>query len=382
MSDFQPILTLWRELEAERADYVLATIVGVEGSSYRRPGARMLVAADGRRAGTVSGGCLEGEVAKRCFWLTESGPAIEKFSTYEEDGERPYGSGCGGLVSILLERRETASALLFVLGRAFEQRTALAIATIVDGPEIGRRALAGAWMPAKEGEEGADQTWEAGDLQCLAASALTQEASAQGEVLRGSRYAHAWVEYRPARPGLWVFSAGDDAKPLVRLARELGWFTAVVDGRAHLATRERFPAADFVSAVSIAALPGKEFSRFDIRSTDAAVVMTHSFEQDSRVIASLLSRSTPLAYIGVLGPQRRTCEMLSEAARLLGMPAGNERVEKWLTAIHAPTGLDLGADTPATIAMSILSEIQQTIGKGTAQPLSAVRAPGVESSHR
>src|SRR5579863_778900 len=112
MTDLEPILTLWRELDSAGSEYVLATIVAVEGSSYRRPGAQMLISADGRRAGTVSGGCLEAEVQKRAFWLTENGPVVERFSTFEEDGERPYGSGCGGVVSILLERRQTAESLL------------------------------------------------------------------------------------------------------------------------------------------------------------------------------------------------------------------------------------------------------------------------------
>ena len=80
------------------SDYVLATVVDVDGPSYRKPGARMLIAPDGRRAGTVSGGCLEAEVAKRAWWLTESGPLVERYSTAEDDGDMPYGSGCGGVV--------------------------------------------------------------------------------------------------------------------------------------------------------------------------------------------------------------------------------------------------------------------------------------------
>src|SRR5271168_4148121 len=101
MTDLEHILPLWNELETAGADYVLATVVAVEGSSYRKPGARMLLAQDGRRAGTVSGGCLEAEVARRAWWLTASGSAIESYSTADDDGERPYGSGCGGIVFLL-----------------------------------------------------------------------------------------------------------------------------------------------------------------------------------------------------------------------------------------------------------------------------------------
>ena len=143
MTDLERILPLWRELESSGADYVLATIVAVEGPSYRKPGAHMLLAQDGRRAGTVSGGCLEAEVARRAWWLTSEGPVVERYSTADDDGDRPYGSGCGGVVFLLLERRETAGPLMAALEAAFNARTPLAIATVLEGPQIGRRAYAG-----------------------------------------------------------------------------------------------------------------------------------------------------------------------------------------------------------------------------------------------
>src|ERR1700760_4292471 len=128
MTDLENILPLWHELEATGSDYVLATVVDVEGPSYRKPGARMLIAGDGRRAGTVSGGCLEAEVAKRAWWLTESGPLVKGYSTADDDGEMPYGSGCGGVVHVLLERRKTSVILLDALEEAFKVRAPLAIA--------------------------------------------------------------------------------------------------------------------------------------------------------------------------------------------------------------------------------------------------------------
>src|SRR5579859_5916787 len=132
MTDLENILPLWHELEAAKADYVLATVVDVDGPSYRKPGARMLIAQDGRRAGTVSGGCLEVEVAKRAWWLTESGPIVGRYSTADDDGDMPYGSGCGGIVHVLLERRTTAQYLLRQLETAFHARAPLAIATVLE----------------------------------------------------------------------------------------------------------------------------------------------------------------------------------------------------------------------------------------------------------
>src|SRR6266568_2534173 len=288
MTDLENILPLWKELEESGADYVLATVVAVEGPSYRKPGARMLLAQDGRRAGTVSGGCLEVEVARRAWWLTESGPVVERYSTAEDDGDMPYGSGCGGVVFLLLERRATADSLLSALEAAFNARTPLAIATVLEGPNIGRRAFAG--LPASEivlsGSAHNSNVSNDRELRGLVELALLRNKSLDATTSLGGVETRVWVDYRPARPGLWIFGAGDDAKPLLQLARALGWFVAVVDGRPHLASRDRFRTADLVRAVPIAELSEVAAASFDLHPTDAAVVMTHSFEQDSRVLAS------------------------------------------------------------------------------------------------
>jgi xanthine/CO dehydrogenase XdhC/CoxF family maturation factor len=375
MTDFENILPLWRELETAGADYVLATIVAVEGPSYRKPGARMLLAPDGRRAGTVSGGCLEAEVAKRAWWLTESGPTIERYSTVPDDGEMPYGSGCGGVVHILLERRATAAPLLTALATAFRERTPLAIATVLQSSKIGGRAFAG--LPSDDVHA---PSHESQIFQDLAEQALSGKQSFDSEITADGVTTRVWLDYRPARPGLWIFGAGDDARPVLLLARGLGWFAAVSDGRAHLATKERFRDADEVHVLTIPDLPAT--AHLDLRPTDAAIVMTHSFEQDSRILALLLgggSTDLPLAYLGVLGPQRRTRDLLVEAARIQHLSHPEERAEHWLAQLHAPTGLDLGAETPATIALSILAEIQQVLSNGTAEPLREVRAAKAEA---
>jgi len=385
MTDLERILPLWRELESSGIDYVLATVVAVEGSSYRKPGARMLLAQDGRRAGTISGGCLEAEVAQRAWWLTGNGPVVERYSTAEEDGERPYGSGCGGVVYLLLERRQTASPLLKELLAAFSERKPLAVSTVLDGPLIGRRAFAGlpeSTAASSHGEDDVNQQSVA-TLHELAAQAFAHRTSIDQNVLLEGVPTRVFADYRPARPGLWIFGAGDDAKPMLSLARELGWFVAVADGRSHLATRDRFTQADVVRLLPIDDLPREADVYLDVHPTDAAVVMTHSFDQDVHILASLLDDSfeLPLAYLGVLGPQRRTREALAEAARLRHLESTGERVERWLEQLHAPTGLDLGAETPATVALSILAEIQQILTTASARPLRQVRASGAAVSH-
>ena len=373
MTDFEHILPLWRELEAAGADYVLATVVAVEGSSYRRPGARMMLAQDGRRAGTVSGGCLEAAVAKKAWWLTTDGPVVERYSTLDDDGDLPYGSGCGGIVHILLERRATASPLLHALHAAFDARISSAIATVLEGPRIGQRAFASS-LTRHQVAPLLDEDRAQGDLALLAAQALDQSASQETTLEIDGERSRVWADYRAARPGLWIFGAGDDARPLMNLARELGWFVAVADGRSHLATRARFAKADQVVSFDIREFPKSVPAAIDLHPTDAAVLLTHSFEQDSRILAWLLGHAGLPAYVGVLGPQRRTREALAEAARLLGHVASAKLVEQWLDDLHAPTGLDLGADTPASIALSILSEVQKILSASTALPLQNLRA--------
>ena len=377
MTDLERILPMWRELEAAGADYVLATVVAVEGPSYRRPGACMLITSDGRRAGTVSGGCLEAEIASRAWWHTDNGPSVQRYSTAEDDGERPYGSGCGGVVYVLLERRATADPLFRALDQAHKQRIPFAVSTVLDGPGIGRRAFAGF--------ETEESPAAGSPLQSLAAQALSTRRSSETRISLEGTETRVWTNFRSARPGLWIVGAGDDALPLVNIAHELGWYVALADGRSHLARQARFPLAGEVHVLSIADLPAAPSAPqpaflFNLRPTDAAVVMTHSFDQDARALAAFLALDHPPTYVGVLGPQRRTHELLAEAARLLAPSFGNPAISKesmagrWLAQLYAPTGLDLGAESPETVALSIAAEIQKSFSKSTALPLREVRA--------
>jgi xanthine/CO dehydrogenase XdhC/CoxF family maturation factor len=426
MTDLERILPLRRELDAAQADYVLATIVAVDGPSYRKPGACMLIAPDGRRAGTVSGGCLEAQVAERAWWLTANGPSLHRYSTASDDGEHPYGSGCGGIVSILLERRSTASPLLDAIQESFERRTPLAVATILDGKYLGARGFAGlareqTLAPSSTSSSDAQIV---GILDAPASQALASRHWRETELNIEGELARVRVDYRPARPALWIFGAGDDAQPVVRIGRELGWYIAVADGRSHLPTRQRFPQTDELRTLAIDALsirpptdgptplafqseradaegavafrplksapnsaafrPGSMLSETnttnplgDIRTHDAALLLTHSFEQDARILALVLAQPGPPAYIGVLGPQRRTREVLEEVARIHNLKPGSStdaQIDLWLARLHAPTGLDLGADSPETIALSILAEVQKVFAAATAQPLRELRA--------
>jgi xanthine dehydrogenase accessory factor len=367
MTDLAHLLPLWKELRETRTEYVLATVVAVEGSGYRKPGARMIVAADGRRAGTISGGCLEGEVARKAFWHTENGPVMRHYSTSAEDGEVPFGMGCGGIIHLLLERSITADPLLQQLAQKFSERQPLAVATVLDGERIGQRACYPSQTPCTSAIDRklidlAQQAFEGGH-------SFSQAIHAEDPQVATVR-----AEWIAPRPGLFIFGAGDDAIPLVQQAQQLGWYIAVTDGRSNLATHARFPKADDVFT-----LPSDRFLALQLRTTDAAVIMTHSLQQDTRILAQLLKEN--LAYIGVLGPRRRTAEMLLALAGELGLPIDEvgHSIEIWMDQLHAPMGLDLGGDTPAAVALAVVAEIQQSLHQASGFALRKVRADEVPS---
>jgi xanthine/CO dehydrogenase XdhC/CoxF family maturation factor len=367
MTDLDHILPLWDDLRASGTPYVLATVVEVEGSGYRKPGARMMIAADGRRAGTISGGCLEGEAARKAFWHTSHGPAMRRYSTSPEDGDIPFGMGCGGVVHVLLERAETAEPMLRKLAAHYSERSPLSIATALDRAHLAQRTF---WPP----NAGNPEASESKALQELAQQGYESQSSFTcAAPVDAGESTTVHVEWIPARPGLFVFGAGDDAIPLVRFARQLGWFVSVADGRSNLPTKARFPEAHALHALSSGALPA-----FDFRPTDAAVLMTHSLEQDTRILASLLAED--LAYIGVLGPKRRTGDMLATLAAANGHAPSRtaSQMKLWMERLHAPMGLDLGGDTPAEIALSVIAEIQQTRRQRTGLPLRQIRPLMVE----
>jgi xanthine dehydrogenase accessory factor len=344
MSELQSILRLWKE-ERTRKEVCLATVVAVEGSSYRKAGARMLVTRGGRRAGTISGGCLEAEVQKKAWWLTESGPVIERYSSfYDEDSEMPYGLGCGGTVDVLLERGEAANRVLAALEQGWNSRRAMVILSAIDAEACGQLGTRFALSDDSEFLFGSGE--DAGSVE-LAKRVLCEKRS----LWEGGIFA----EYLRPRLGLLVVGAGDDAIPLVEFAARLGWHTTVVDGRSHLATRERFPTADEV-------LAGKSPDELAVTDRDAAVILTHSYEQDRQALQALLPSAA--GYLGILGPRQRTERLLGEVGPTLGLT-----VEQCGTRLHSPVGLNIGAKDPMSIALAIVAEVYSVMERTSAKPV-------------
>ena len=327
----------------------LATLGRVRGSSYRRPGARLLLTADGGRTGAISGGCLEDDVRLRAQSVATAGTALTVTydTTAENDLVWGVGLGCHGVVEVVIEPLAAEPGWAECVRGAFQRRTdaALALAFGKGGGQPGTRAaLAG----------DGSQFWGDPALRSGLETALTQQSSHQA--LAGGLT--VFFEFVPRPTPLLVFGAGDDARPLCRMATELGYAVSVLDARPALATRERFPTADSV----IVAAPEVLADRVPLDDRTAAVVMTHHYVHDLPLLRTLLPQ--PLAYLGLLGPRQRAGKILDDlvAGGLEITPAMHAR-------LRAPVGLDVGATTPESVALAILAEIQATLAHRDAHPL-------------
>lgn len=351
------ILRLWRTALAANEEIALATVVRVNGSSYRKPGARMLVTRSGMRAGTVSGGCLEAEVSKKIWWLTESGPSLQRYATtFDEDGTVLYGLGCGGTVDILMERGPNAKGVLDAMIAACEPRRPSAILTVIESDcaevPVGSRQILSADGEIHFADHAPSELGSR--LAAIGQQVLSDRVSSTSTLeWEGSRF-DLFAEYLSPPPALYIFGAGDDAQPLNSFANSLGWHITVADGRAHLTTRDRFPLADRLVTLDLA----DPLSSLPIASADAAVILTHSYRQDGILLDALLPLD--LAYLGILGPRRRTAQLIRESAS--GAHANIAR-------LHTPVGLDIGAGAPESIALSIIAEIHAVLNGREARRL-------------
>lgn len=338
MVDWRQIL---KRVHGER-DGVLVTLVGVQGSSYRRVGARLLIAG-GQTVGSISGGCLEGELAHRASWMVENGPVVQHFSTsFDDTDEIPYGLGCGGELDLLLERADGVEAQsLFAEAKQVLEGDRRRVVTWL--PEEGRPLLRAIF--ALEGDI-------AGDV-LFASEGLTSEELQAARVLpqggsgRELTDARVFVETLEPPQRLVIFGAGEDARPLVTMGALLGWTVIVADGRRQIARAERFPEAERVVVL-------EEQQKLELRAEDAVVLMTHSYEQDR----AMLEAALPIAprYLGLLGARHRSSLLVSEAAVRLGWT-----VAQCCERLYAPVGLDVGGDGAEAIALSIVAEIQACV---------------------
>lgn len=328
MTEQRQIVEVWRRGGAR----VLITVVRVEGSSYRRPGARLLLSGEGLYAGTISGGCLEAEVVRRADWKVRDGAVVEQYSTMFEDAvDVPFGLGCGGVVDLLLEPVESpeGQALLAAIERSL----------------AGEPSTVVTWLPG-DGRSLRRVIVDASGRTIFASEGLAEKKLACAhELIPGEEYEGRFVERLMSPQRLLIFGAGDDAKPLVSLAAMMGWSVMIADGRFQLARAERFPGAYRV----IVATGDAAADALNVQPSDAVVIMTHSYEQDRALLAAVLPRHP--RYLGMLGARHRSSLLVSEAAQLTGCS-----LEECCDRVWAPVGLDLGGDGPEAIALAIMAE--------------------------
>jgi len=343
MRERRKIVELWQRGDAA----VLVTLVRVDGSSYRRVGARVLIASNGDSVGTISGGCLEAEVVKKAKWMVRHGAVIERYSTlFDDTADIPYGLGCGGTVDLLLEPAGTAE---------FEA-VMHAMAATLNGERL--RVLTR--MQENSAKLTREIRDECGEL-LFASMTVTTESCFNNEPSKGHGLSRAvngpqknggfspegiteWHELLEPPQRLILLGAGDDAQPMVQMAALLGWSVLVADGRAQMATAERFPEAERVVCTDSVA-------EFALGERDAVVVMSHSYEQDRAWLTQSLP-ATP-RYLGLLGARHRSALLVSEAAALLGWS-----LEQVCNQIFAPVGMDLGGDGAEAIALATIAEVQ------------------------
>ena len=324
MVDRRSIVDLWHRDSAQ----VLVTLVRIEGSSYRRPGAHLLIGPDGAEyAGTISGGCLEAEVVRKASWFIASGPTVKRYSTlFDDTAEIPFGLGCGGVVDLLFESADTPECQALL--RAMESSL------------TGDESRVATWLP-ENGSRFARAIFNAAGELIFASPTL----GARDLDAARSGGAGIYTEHLTGPQRLFLLGAGDDVKPVAKMAGLLGWRVFVVDGRPQLAKPERFPEAERVFTISSAA-------ELNLRSNDAVVLMTHSYEQDRTFLAGLLSASQVPGYIGLLGASHRSALLVSEAAAMIGSTVATCCERVW-----APVGLDLGGDGAEAIALAVIGEV-------------------------
>ena len=365
MRDLQQILNALQP--APTGGAVLATLVQVEGSSYRRPGARLLVIADGRRIGSISGGCLEDDVVQHAQEVFETGWAkmITYDTTTENDLVWGVGLGCNGVVHVLVEKLSPQPVWVAALLDNFRQRkpTELIVVwrepagTIPSAPISHGDATPSsrAALQSRRGRRGS-KTEAAPPPQsecgtCVLGTYLASElANVQPDLV--------FRQTVPPPTPLVIFGAGDDAAPLVRFAKELGWHVTVVDPRPAFATPERFPEADAVLVARSEEVPAGVAHGADT----LVVIMTHHYRHDLPLLRALLPR--PLAYLGLLGPRKRAEKILADLAAQGFVATPEMRLR-----LHAPVGLDLGADNPEEVALAILAEMKASLAGRDGRPL-------------
>jgi xanthine/CO dehydrogenase XdhC/CoxF family maturation factor len=353
MKELQKIVNEALRARASGRAAALATVVGIEGSAYRLPGARMLIVDGKWIAGSISGGCLEDDVVLRAKDAIARNEALTTIydTTHDDDIVFGVGLGCKGIVTLLIEPLRDGGSVDFAAfaKECLEARKTGLVATVVR-TEDHTTVTPGMRVTVADGVRHSNIPDATLESQITNALGALDEPTALITMPAGNGSALVFLErIEPATP-LVVFGAGHDAMPVVRLAKEIGWHVTLVDHRPAYATRERFPDADQIVLGS----PKEVAPKLAIDADTVALVMTHNYLRDMDWVQTLLP--SPARYLGLLGPRKRTDSLLADLAEKGFQPAPDQ-----LARLYAPVGLDIGSEGPAEVAMSIVSEMQAVL---------------------
>jgi len=355
VKELQDIVQAFDRADRAGKQTALATVVHVEGSSYRRAGARMLITEDGQLTGAISGGCLEGDALRKArLVMAQNKPMLVTYDTTDDDDAKfGIGLGCNGIIHILIEpisaAKPTNPIQLFKLFLSRREPVVLiTLFTMNDkqAPQPGTCLLltqAGNIKGAFPDETIKDM------LLADANDVLVNGNSVTKTYIYGDKFT-CFIELLQPTVSLVIFGAGNDAIPLVQLAAVLGWHIYMVDGRSNYAIPERFPLAKKI----IIAKPENALSQIDIDERTVIILMTHNYNYDLAVLKQLLPLQIP--YVGALGPKKRLHRMLDELR-----DEGMEITDEYLASIYGPAGLDIGSENADEIALSIIAEMQAVL---------------------
>jgi xanthine dehydrogenase accessory factor len=356
MKELEDIVKAFDLAQQQGKQTALATVVQVEGSSYRRAGARMLVTEDGELTGAISGGCLEGDALRKArLAMAQQQPMLVTYDTTDDDDAKlGVGLGCNGIIHILIEPIFTDNPHhpIQLFKKFLSKRQNAVVVTLFSLAD--RKATQPGTCMFVTGEEHLINC-KIDSLQeelLKDAQTVLQNGRSATQTYQAEAELTGFVELLKPAVSLLIFGAGNDAIPLVQMAAVLGWHTTVIDGRTNYAVSSRFPLAKRV----LLAKPEQALEQLSIDARTVVVLMTHNYNYDLAMLQQLLPLQ--LTYVGSLGPKKKLQRMLDELQE-----DGIGITPQQLQSVYGPTGLDIGAETSEEIALSILSEIQAVLLK-------------------
>lgn len=359
MKEIRQIIQAYKMASEQGRKAVLATVVHIEGSAYRAPGARMLITDDGQLTGAVSGGCLEGDVLRKAMLvIMEEKPMLVTYDTSDEAGDVIGVSlGCNGIIRILLEplssvKKQTPITLLQI---ATEQRQPAVVVTFFNTAERKHEQQGTLLMFSGDNYFVCDTDLPVSEQQIAGDiyQVLNRKTSAFVEYPKANNKESftAFIEYIYPVPALVVAGAGNDIQPLAQMATVLGWDLTLIDGRMSYANETRFPGCQIMIS-----RPEEAVQKIRVDEQTAFLLMSHNYQYDKAILIEAIKTVTP--YIGILGPKKKTERLLQELR-----DEGSILTPDQQSRVFGPTGFDIGAETSEEIALSVLAEVKAVFEK-------------------